>query len=213
MMMNIVDKLTARELPIRSVPVRAVILHTTGSPKLEAVLRFYDDVDGLQPHYCVGWDGTVYRIAEEDRVAYHCAILPNERLAYQSGFAFWSQRRWDSERGDVVQAPAFPGYQNWIDTWRPKFESPLDFVTGAHPNTVSIGIELLQPENAGPDIFTDEQYDAASKLAADIAARHGIQWSRERILGHQDVSPMRRCNGKGAWDPGAAFSWMRLMDE
>ena len=84
-------------------------------------------------------------------------------------------------------------------------------MTGAHPNFRSVGIELQQPEKAGPAIFTDEQYAALIELVGQVAARQAIPLDREHLLGHYDVSPLRRSTKKGGWDPGEAFDWARLL--
>lgn len=67
-------------------------------------------------------------------------------------------------------------------------------------NACSIGIELVNPGHEfGYRAFPDVQMAALRTLAHGIVARHGIP--PERVLGHSDVAPSRRC------DPGELFDW------
>ena len=70
-------------------------------------------------------------------------------------------------------------------------------------NSVSIGIEIVNPGHAGgmPD-FPAAQIDAVVALAGDIMARHSMQ--PQNVLAHSDVAPGRKC------DPGERFPWERL---
>ena len=210
--MNVISKPTQRVLPDREGPTKAVILHTTGATDLAKILAFYQSKDGLQPHYSIGLDGTVYSIVDESKVAWHCAIEKDEATIYESGYKTWSEHRWVNDR--VVDfGQEYTGYRQWRDQWRPAgLDSPLELVTGRHPNSVSVGIELLQPVNPGPAVFTDAQYQAAAELVSDVCARNKIVVNRQNILGHYDCSPMRRCNDAGGWDPGYSFSWNKFFD-
>jgi N-acetyl-anhydromuramyl-L-alanine amidase AmpD len=105
------------------------------------------------------------------------------------------------------------GYRFWRDTWRAAgLQSPLELVTGDHPNGVSVGIELQEPDSPLPDSFTDAQYTALAQLLLDVGQRQGVPLDRRHVLAHQDVSPMRRSTAAGGWDPGMAFKWNRLWD-
>lgn len=208
---QIIGALTQRELPERPHPAIAAVVHTTGSTDLAKIMAFYRDPKGLQPNDCIATDGTIYRIAWEDRIAYHCKIDPAEARLYQRGYAEWSTWIWKNERPEHV-GDEWSGYRTWRDTWRAECQSPLDLVTGAHPNTVSHGIELQQPEKPTKDIFTDAQYDALARRLEDLHATIGLQLDRRHVLGHSDCSPMRRCTAAGPWDPGRAFNWNRVWD-
>jgi N-acetyl-anhydromuramyl-L-alanine amidase AmpD len=215
--MNLINFPTKRQLPRRVLPISAVVIHTTGDTDLDAILRFYSSTDGYQPHYFIDTAGTVRRIASEDHVAYHAAIYATEAAAYQQGFTHWSTLSWD----DATKEPksfggSFPGYATWKTTWlNDSTSSPLDLVTRGHPNAVSIGIELQQPtdDETTPDIFTDAQYDALTELVADVCSRNQVPLDRHHLLGHYDVSPMRRSTSHGGWDPGERFNWNRLLTQ
>src|SRR5262249_24444227 len=109
--------------------ISAIVVHTTGNTDLEAVLRFYQSPDGLQPHYVIALDGTIRRIAWEHRVAYHCKIDPTESRLYRLGYGEWSRWRWQDDRA-VQLGDEFPAYRGWRDEWRAAgLESPLELAT------------------------------------------------------------------------------------
>lgn len=71
----------------------------------------------------------------------------------------------------------------------------------ANCNHYSIGIGL---SNRGPgEPYTAAQYAALRELIADIQGRHPVI-TRERIVGHHQVSPGRK------QDPWGHFEWSRL---
>ena len=70
-------------------------------------------------------------------------------------------------------------------------------------NDRSIGIELVNPgHDLGYRPFPEEQMAAVERLAREILDRQAIP--PERVLGHSDVAPARKC------DPGELFDWARL---
>ena len=70
-------------------------------------------------------------------------------------------------------------------------------------NSRSIGIELVNPGHEfGYRPFPAPQMAALEELAGAIVARHPIP--PDRVLGHSDVAPHRKC------DPGELFDWQRL---
>lgn len=78
-------------------------------------------------------------------------------------------------------------------------------------NASSIGIEIVNPgytDTPNGRIYAPyppEQIDAVVALVKDIAKRHQVR--PDRIVGHNDVAPLRK------QDPGPAFPWQRLADE
>lgn len=210
--LKIEDHLTKRDLPERQSKVLAAIIHTTGDTDIKKILAFYTAADGLGPHYMIGLDGLIYRIADESRVAYHCVIKPEEARLYSQGWSTWCEYVWKEEQA-VHTGQQATNYREWRDSWFSRgLQSPLNLVTGAHPNSVSVGIELQQPEKPGKDIFTDAQYASLAGLLKAVSARHGFKLDRQHLLGHYDCSPMRRSTAAGSWDPGRNFSFNRLFD-
>ncbi len=212
--MDIIDFPTNRKLNRRVHPIQAIIIHTTGETDLDKILSFYKSADGFQPHYLIETIGSVRQCAADDLVAYHCAHKAAEQAAYVKGFAFWSTQRWTKNNTVESYGKFFPGYTGWNNRWRSAgLSSPLDLITGAHPNLNSIGIELQQPEDPGADIFTDEQYGALVELLKILSKRYRIPLDKQHVLGHYDVGPMRRTTEKSlyGWDPGGNFNWARLF--
>jgi N-acetyl-anhydromuramyl-L-alanine amidase AmpD len=75
-------------------------------------------------------------------------------------------------------------------------------------NSFSIGVSLTasHPKD-DPDVavgrlsgYTDEQYNALSKLITDIRIRHPIRF----LVGHDEIAPERKN------DPGELFDWSRF---
>lgn len=214
--MDIIDYPTKRVLPQRTAGVKAIILHTTGETDLDKILKFYNADWGYQPHYFIEVTGAVRRCVAENLIAYHCAIKPLEQTAYKRGWAYWSMQEWKDDNTAQPYGRFFPGYTGWNNKWRSRgLESPLDLVTGNMPNSVSLGIEMQQPTDAllTPDIFTDEQYASLNELLQDRMSFYRIPVDDGHLLGHYDVSPMRRTNAKtpNGWDPGGKFNWDRVF--
>ncbi len=139
--------------------VDMVLLHYTGMESMAAALgRMLDVSAKVSAHYMIDEDGTLYRLVDEERRAWH------------AGVSSWSGER------DI--------------------------------NSVSIGIELVNPGHAYPGYaggyrpFPEAQMAALEALMRDIMARHEI--SPARVLGHSDVAPARKK------DPGELFDWERL---
>jgi N-acetyl-anhydromuramyl-L-alanine amidase AmpD len=214
---NIVENPTQAPLPNRTQDVKAIIIHTTGSGSTwQQIVNLYTAADGVGPHYAIQLDGTIHRFAAETRVAWHAGLSTRERQLYEQGYGVWSHWHWGlSDATAVDTGSEYAGYKTWKDMWRVAGkESPLDLPTGSHPNNVTIGIECQQPGDADitADIFTDAQYTSLIALVADIVRRYSLPLDRLSLMGHYDVSPMRRSTTRGGWDPGDAFNWDRLFN-
>lgn len=211
--MNVIDTPTRRTLPERLRPPTCVIVHASGEVDLDRCLAWYTNPSGLQPHYLVSTTGAVRRIVDEKRVAYHAALSPGEATIYAKGWETWSHHVWHEGRA-VDLGVEQPRYRLWRDTWRRTIavQSPLDLVPGDRPNLSSVGIEVLSPEERLSEVFDPAQYQALAELVSDVCKRWKIPLDREHVLGHYDVSPLRRSNAGGSYDPGERFSWTRLWD-
>lgn len=207
--MEIQDRLVrSQQHSQRLSPPTCIVLHTTGTSQLEKALVYYQkNRDGICPNYVVGGDGTIYRTLSDDYVAYHCGHGATGEL-YQKGWAVWS--RW-AGKPPTELAASYTGYAMWRERW-PGKESPLDLVTGAHPNARSLGIEFQASRRTLPEVFTDAQYAAGAWLVAAKAKEHGIPLDREHVIGHYDVNPVARVDSLGDKDPGRKFNWTRILD-
>jgi len=139
-----------------------LVLHYTGMTTMAAALsRMLDMNAKVSAHYMIDEDGTLYRLVDEERRAWH------------AGVSYWAGER------DI--------------------------------NSVSVGIELVNPGHAYPGYaggyraFPEAQMATLIDLARGIMRRHDIL--PERVLGHSDVAPARKT------DPGELFDWDRLAEE
>jgi len=64
-------------------------------------------------------------------------------------------------------------------------------------NDYAIGIEMIGDELRP---FTHQQYTETARLCRALMQRYP-KVSRNRIVGHQDIAPMRK------WDPGKQWNW------
>lgn len=197
---------TARtDLPKRALPVRAVIVHTTGTGVIEQALRkgrppldfaaaFYARPTVYASHYLVGYEGEVVSTVPEATVAYHAGVSKAHRGLYALGRAVWPRYVGGTDRGATQ-----PHYADWLARW-PDLLSPLDLVTGKVVNGTTVGVDLLAPL-PGVSFHPEEQVAMAARLVADILRRHDLVASRPTVLRHADTDPFSRSTKRGGWDP------------
>lgn len=193
-----------------------LLLHTTGGgvtrkakekgrQPIEVALSVYrssqNGANGYMwggPHYVMDHDGVLYQIAREDIRTAHAGGA--DRSRYLDG-------TWAKTAGAEVVA-------RWKAQW-PGKRHPYSLFPSVTPNEDYIGVEMI-PVGDGfggqpmaPDLrFTRAQHDAAVALARDCASRLGwpTGWQHTgRLVGHEDVQPLRRNDRLGGWDPG----WLR----
>jgi N-acetyl-anhydromuramyl-L-alanine amidase AmpD len=212
-MLDVIDTPTRRALPERLKPPTCVILHGTGETDLDRCLAWYTSASGLQPHYMISATGSIRRIVDDMRVAYHAGLDPAEVALYRKGWETWSRHVWRDKKAHDLGVEQ-PRYRGWREQWRRTvaLQSPLELVTGDRPNLSSIGIELQSLDKPTREVFAPEQYAALSRLLVDVCGRWRIPLDREHVLGHSDVSPLRRTGATGSYDPGERFSWARVWD-
>lgn len=212
--MIVVDSLLALMPTKRATPVAAVILHQTGETDLDKIIRYYtSNADRIAPHYMVEVHGSVRRFVTEDRIAYHAKIDPQEAQLYSRGYQEWSTWEWSNGKPEP-RGLELSNYVQWREQWRRRgYQSPLDLVTRSRPNALSVGIEIQKPLYPTKKFFEAPQYKAAAELVFEVCKRHKLPVDREHVLIHYDVSPMRRSNKQGSWDPPSSFDYNLLWDE
>lgn len=203
--------------PSRGRPVYGLCVHTPGRTVISNAVKFGRDpleyvVERYRavkegPHYVLGYGGLrdLVQIADERTVRPHVGTL-GDIPALTDG----SWRRKDPNHG-----------AQWDACWhRWHKKNPTDLFPGASPNRAYVGIEVLPRQVRGLGIldFTDAQHDAVAALFADLGARHAFRFEWGRLVGHEDVNPIRRSDAGGGWDPGALravprWDWNRVMKQ
>lgn len=198
----------------RSRSLWGVVVHTTGRGlvqramdrrrlPLDLAIDLYCAAGANGPHYVIGSAGETVAVCDELLCARHAGIDDDERQAYATGL--WSAHL-SSE-----------GLELWAKRW-PGATSPLDLFPAGPVNDQYIGIELIpcaRREIHNSTLFTDAQYEALNALLSDIEKRHDLILDGSRLVGHEDINPLRRWDDHGGWDPGAVraqpyFRWELL---
>jgi hypothetical protein len=189
-----------------------LLLHTTGggvtrkakktgrSPVSVAIDVYLSSQNGSGgylwggPAYVLDHDGQLYQLAPDNVVTHHAG--GPDRKHYLSG--------------EWIKRCAKKAVDAWKSKWS-SYSSPAALYPSASPNTDYIGVEMIPcgdgfgvPASPGCR-FTAAQLAAVVALGRELAARHGWPpgWaSTPRLLGHEDVQPLRRHTLTGCWDPG-----------
>ena len=128
----------------------------------EAYRSFLDN--GFSSHYLIDRSGEVYRLVDENRVAFHAG------------------------KGDL---PGFPTYKDKLNEYSIGIEllaigTRDEMLTMISPQTY----DLISPSNYG---YTDAQYRSLNLLLDDIIGRHPtIKKDRQHIVGHEEYAPGRK---------------------
>lgn len=223
--------------------VYGLVVHTTGSglpsrAKAENVhhtayaVNHYTKADSHGCHYVVGWRGVaggeLLQIANEREQANGVGVT-NRRNPSKD-----QRRSTEAGRFEADLPPVL--LKLWRARW-PGNKDSLALLPGtrganaAHVHCECIPcvyhhqgklIEDAQPMRSGLR-FTKAQHDSVAMLALDVARRNGWPmnerwWRTPRLLGHEDLTPISRCDAKGGWDPGFLrevpyFDWNYVYEE
>jgi N-acetyl-anhydromuramyl-L-alanine amidase AmpD len=120
--------------------------------------------NGVSTHYLIGRNGEVFRLVDENRVAFHAG------------------------RGSL---PGFPGYENRLNEYSIGIEL---LAIGTQEEMLAFmpaqTYQLISPSNIG---YTDAQYRSLNLLLDDILRRQpSIVRDRRHIIGHDEYAPGRR---------------------
>jgi hypothetical protein len=218
----------------RTSPVRAIIIHTTGSgparrltsskfakwrrrnpeaavSTFEAALWVYQNmVPG--PHYVVGQEGECAQTAPEMECAWHVGSAQGRRYKWTGGR--WSTRdtAWWFKRWPGLQSPRELANGH---LWDP-YTAPLGLRGirariasrwaggGGSVNANTLGIEVA-PDLAKPGgPWSEAALLTLDRLVLDLAHRHQVPLAREFIFGHSDANPIARSSRGRGWDPSEA---------
>ena len=202
-----------------------IALHTTGggitnkamrtgkSPIHVAIATYLgmqrgsDGYDWGGPGYVIDLDGKIYQLAADSTRTSHVGSIVTDyrgvRVDRRDQYLADHGMRWPALCPAGVAAL-------WRQAW-PGYTSPQDLFPSKRPNTDYIGCELIPCGDGYGDPwnglrFTEAQHVAAAHLCTDLAARHGwpVDWAAgPRLVGHEDVGLLDRCDAAGGWDPGA----------
>lgn len=202
------------QLRPRDGAVFGLAVHTTGSGVVEKALKAGKDPVELavqvyksaianpdpnarsSGNYVGGYDGKLIQIVDEALKANHIGL---------SDPAGWRDKCLAGTWGGAVPLTVSA---LWKKAW-PEFKSPVHLFPGSSANVAYIGLELVpvtkgcgaEPMKPGL-LFTRAQHDLVVRLWKDIAARHGLTYQKNRLVGHEDINPANRCTSEGCWDPG-----------
>lgn len=120
--------------------------------------------NGVSSHYLIGRNGEVYRLVDENRVAFHAG------------------------KGSL---PGFPAYQNRLNEYSIGIElMAIGTREEMLPLISAQTYEAIAPSNIG---YTDAQYRSLNLLLNDIIGRHPtIKRDRQHIVGHDEYAPGRK---------------------
>lgn len=119
---------------------------------------------GVSTHYLIGRNGEIYRLVDENRVAYHAG------------------------KGSL---PGFPGYENRLNEYSIGIElMAIGTRDEMLPFFPSQAYDLISPSNIG---YTDAQYRSLNLLLDEIIKSHPlIVRDRQHVVGHDEYAPGRR---------------------
>lgn len=215
--------------------VYGLVVHTTGSglpesarkkgiPHTQRAVDHYSQSHGC--HYVNGWGGSdageLLQMANENEQAIGVGMSnkddpsKDQKLSVERG-------HWEEDLPAVL-------VEHWRERW-PDKDNPMQLLPGTKTaNSCYIHVECVPcvyhydgplttdatPLRPGLR-FTQAQHDTVAALAVDIAERNGWPtdrqwWRTPRLLGHEDLTPISRCDPKGGWDPGGLrdqpyFDW------
>ena len=181
------------------------------------------------PNYLVAADGSIYALADDEERTAHAAWTPEELRVYED--VRWRRYIWCDGYAALSDEPR--GYPWWGLRWsvcplragRGPFggdlwgtvacRSPVDIIAasgGTTPNASGIGIEVVHHRPMSVAAYT-----ALARLCLDLGLRHRIPLGdggdlpSPFLLGHADLSPLRRTARGRPYDPDLVLSWPRLQ--
>ena len=172
------------ERPANAGPIDTLVLHYTGMVSAEAALaRMTDRAAKVSAHWCVGEDGTLWR------------LVPEERRAWHAGRSAWHGRHSVNDRSIGIEL-VNPGHEHGYRPFPPaQMDALLDLaraIVARHP---------IDPRNvvAHSDIAPQRRQDPGELFDWARLAEAGIGlWPREGEGSGQALSPLRRGDGGDA---------------
>ena len=172
------------ERPADAGPIDTLVLHYTGMVSAEAALaRMTDREAKVSAHWCVGEDGTLWRLVAEERRAWH------------AGRSEWRGRRAVNDRSIGIEL-VNPGHEHGYRPFPPaQMDALLDLaraIVARHP---------IEPRNvvAHSDIAPARRQDPGELFDWARLAEAGVGlWPGEGEGSAQTFSPLRQGDGGDA---------------
>ena len=171
------------ERPADCGPVDTLVLHYTGMVSAEAALaRLTDARAKVSAHWCIGEDGTLWRLVPEDRRAWH------------AGLSAWRGRRSVNDRSIGIEL-VNPGHEHGYRPFPPaQMDAALDLaraIVARHP---------IDPRNvvAHSDIAPERRQDPGELFDWARLADAGIGLWPGEVAGPAQAAPALRQGDRGS---------------
>jgi N-acetylmuramoyl-L-alanine amidase len=173
----------------RGGPVDMLVLHYTGMPSTAAALdRLCDPIAEVSAHYLVGEDGTVWRLVQEDRRAWH------------AGEAFWAGETDINSRSigiELANSGHGPDYRPFSDAQMAAVERLAAGILARHPippHRVLAHSDVAPSRKLDPGELFDWRRlaDAGIGLWSDAEAAGPLEGNAAGLMsrfGYADASP------------------------
>lgn len=217
---TLIERTKRTNLPVRTRPVQAIGIHTTGGGIIVKALKrgeepfqvaaaYYARARSYASGYLVGAfaedeyeadaDDAIVGTVPDNLVAYHAGVSRGRIAIYRKGRDVWP-RHLKRNKVWVDTGKIQPRYADWLARW-PELDSPIDlfpgFASGVNSRTLSA--DLLAPEPGRR--HADQQLRWMASLVGDLCERHGLAVTRQTVLRHADIDPLTRSSKRGGWDP------------
>lgn len=164
---------------VRTEPITHVMIHFISNAAVKPedpynvkdVYNIFVDY-GFSAHYMIARNGDIYRLVDENRVAFHAG------------------------KGSL---PGFPEYDNMMNEFSIGIEL---LAVGTRDEMLSMipgeTYDSLNPSDIG---YTDAQYDSLNFLLNEIADRHSsVLKNRQHIIGHEEYATGRKADPGSLFD-------------
>lgn len=159
----------------------------------EEILKAWVD-DGVSAHYLIARDGTVYKVVDEKKIAYHAG----------------------KGKGKNAKKPRFPRGPKKNNESTNTYSIGIEMAAIGSQTDMKIFKafkkegkynELVTTKHADLVGYKDAQYDSLKKLIDEIIERNpDIKKDRDHILGHEELFEKKEVKP----DPGTKFEWTKI---
>lgn len=179
------QKCVLPDTPQRRIKPKVILLHNSGTDNLGATIRGYQKY-GVSVHFMIDRDGKIVQLVSTDQHASHAGKSHWKGLSglnsHSIGITLINFGQMRSAGGNRWRYP------------NGEMAPDDDVIVEAH--------KFTPKDVTGWQRYSDQQIDALARLIQALRKRYDIQL--DMIVGHDDVSPLRKV------DPGPALDWRDL---